>query len=78
METEKSPSLASRVYELRLQHGYSQKELGDKIGLSHKSISTIESGYRLTSIEKLIELAELFGVSTDYLLGLTDNPARNN
>ena len=44
------------------------------LGLTHKSISTIESGVRGTTIEKLILLAKFFEVSTDYLLGLKDEP----
>lgn len=66
---------ASRVLEQRLKMGWKQAELGAKVGLSHKAISTIESGKRGTSIEKLVELAYAFCVSTDYLLGITDDPA---
>ena len=51
-----------------------QKELGEVVGLTAKSISTIESGLRSTTIEKLILLAKFFDVSTDYLLGLRDEP----
>ncbi len=65
---------ASRVLEQRMKMGLKQAELGAKVGLSHKAISTIESGKRGTSIEKLIELAYTFRVSTDYLLGITDDP----
>ena len=65
---------ATRVKELRKQKRLSQTELGDVLGLTHKSISTIESGVRGTTIEKLILLAKFFEVSTDYLLGLKDEP----
>ena len=65
---------AIRVKELRKQKRLSQTELGDVLGLTHKSISTIESGVRGTTIEKLILLAKFFNVSTDYLLGLKDEP----
>ena len=65
---------SQRVYALRKQRGMNQKELGEVVGLTHKSISTIESGLSSTSIEKLILLAQFFGVSTDYLLGLKDEP----
>lgn len=65
---------AQRVYELRVLRRLSQKELGEAIGLTSKSISTIESGLRKTTIDKLILLAKFFGVSTDYLLGLKDEP----
>ena len=66
---------AIRVKELRKQKRLSQTELGEVLGLTHKSISTIESGVRGTTIEKLILLAKFFEVSTDYLLGLSDDPA---
>ena len=65
---------APRVNELRKQKRLSQTELGEVLGLTHKSISTIESGVRGTTIEKLILLAKFFEVSTDYLLGLKDEP----
>ena len=64
----------SRVLELRNKMSLSQGELGAKIGLTHKAISTIASGKRGTSFEKLVELAYVFQVSADYLLGITDDP----
>ena len=66
---------SKRIFNLRKQRGLSQKELGEAVGLSHKAISTIESGARSTTIEKLILLADFFQVSTDYLLGRKDNPS---
>ena len=68
------PFYSQRIYELRKQRGLSQKELGEAVGLSHKAISTIESGSRSTTIEKLVLLADFFGVSTDYLLGRREEP----
>lgn len=65
---------AFRVKKLRKQRRLSQKELGEAIGLTAKSICTIEAGTRVTTIEKLILLAQFFQVSTDYLLGLKDDP----
>ncbi len=65
---------SQRVFGLRKQRGLSQKELGAAVGLSHKAISTIESGARSTTIEKLTLLADFFEVSTDYLLGRKDDP----
>ena len=68
------PFFSQRIYELRKQRGLSQKELGEAVGLSHKAISTIESGSRSTTVEKLVLLADFFGVSTDYLLGRREEP----
>lgn len=65
---------AFRVKKLRKQMNLSQQELGNAIGLTAKSVSTIESGLRTTTIEKLILLAKFFNVSADYLLGLKDEP----
>ena len=39
-----------RIYELRKQKQLNQKQLGEAVGLSHKAISTIESGTRGTTI----------------------------
>ena len=63
-----------RVYLLRKQAGLSQKQLGILLGLSNKAICTMEGGSRGTTIERLVMLAEYFHVSTDYLLGITDDP----
>ena len=65
---------AYRVKKLRRQQKLSQQELGDALGLTQKTISAIEGGNRTTTIEKLILLAKFFDVSTDYLLGLKDEP----
>ena len=67
--------LGQRVLKLRHSNNLSQKQLGEIIGLSHKAISTIESGARGTTIEKLVLLARYFRVPTDYLLGISDDPA---
>lgn len=65
---------SQRIKTLRKQHRLSQQELGDVIGVTHKTISTIESGQYYTTVEKLIVLAKFFDVSADYLLGLRDEP----
>ena len=67
---------AQRLSLLRKQAAISQKQLGEVIGLSNKAICTLENGTRETSFEKLVLLAEYFQVSTDYLLGITDDPTR--
>ena len=64
-----------RLALLRKQKGISQKQLGEVIGLSNKAICTLENGTRETTFENLVLLAEFFHVSTDYLLGVTDDPA---
>ena len=65
---------AYRVKKLRKQKNLNQQELGEVLGLNQTTISGIENGARTTTIEKLILLAKFFDVSTDYLLGLKDEP----
>ena len=49
----------------------SAKEVSEKIGVSKQAIYNMESGMSNPSVDTLIKLAELYNVSTDYLLGLT-------
>ena len=63
-----------RIRKLRQQAGLQQKELGEQLGLSNNAIGMMERGHRGTTIEKLALMAELFHVSADYLLGITDDP----
>ncbi|MDE7242705.1 MAG: helix-turn-helix domain-containing protein [Oscillospiraceae bacterium] len=63
-----------RLRMLRLKRRMTQKDLGEIIGLTSKSISTIENGLNSTTFENLVLLATFFNVSTDYLLGLKDEP----
>ena len=71
---DKENIFGERVYLLRKQAGLSQKQLGVVLGLSNKAICTMEGGSRGTTRERLVMLAEYFHVSTDYLLGITDDP----
>ncbi|WP_295582866.1 helix-turn-helix domain-containing protein [uncultured Oscillibacter sp.] len=64
-----------RLCQLRKARGLSQKQLGEVLGLTNHAVSMMEAGERGTTMEKLAVLAEYFQVSTDYLLGVTDDPA---
>ena len=57
--------------ELRKDHGLTQCELAQRLKVSMGSISAYERGTRLPNILFLKSAASFFGVSTDYLLGLT-------
>lgn len=59
----------SRIIEQRKKLGLSQEELAAKLKISQKSISKYECGQRRPSYETLLDMASLFGVTTDYLLG---------
>ena len=63
---------AERLKELRTEKDVGQVELADKLGVSKAIISMWENGLREPKLSNLILLAEYFGVSIDYLAGLTD------
>lgn len=61
-----------RLRELRLESGLTQKELANAIGSTDKNIWAYEKGVATPPIEIIIAYAEFFEVTTDYLLGVTD------
>lgn len=60
--------LANKILSLRKNNGWSQEELAEKMNVSRQSISKWESAAAIPDINRILELANLFGVSTDYLL----------
>lgn len=60
--------LANKIIEERKKNGWSQEELAEKIGVSRQAVSKWESAGSIPDLQKVIQLATLFGVSTDYLL----------
>ncbi|HEX3047211.1 MAG TPA: helix-turn-helix transcriptional regulator [Bacillota bacterium] len=66
--------LAKRIKELREERGLTQEALSGDLGLSGKSaIANYEKGFRTPEYETLLKIADYFNVSTDYLLGRTDD-----
>lgn len=61
--------LGKRIRELRTKNGLTQAELGKRVGVIKQTISSWENDISNPSNEALAELAQLFGVTTDYLLG---------
>ncbi|MEL7624980.1 MAG: helix-turn-helix transcriptional regulator [Clostridiales bacterium] len=60
--------LADKILSLRKSNGWSQEELAEKMKVSRQSISKWESAAVIPDINRILELARLFGVTTDYLL----------
>ena len=67
-------NFASRLKKLREEHGLSQAELADKLGVSRGSISFYENKSRVPDIDVLLSLCNYFSVPSDYLIGLSDDP----
>ena len=66
--------LSRRIQELRASLGWSQVELAKRLQISKQTVSNWENDNIQPSIDMLVRLAKIFGVTTDYLLGLDDVP----
>lgn len=60
--------VADRIKFLREQKGYSQTELAKQLGITRSSVNAWELGISVPSTQYIVELAEMFHVSTDFLL----------
>ena len=61
--------LSEKIRNLRFNRGFSQVDLAKILGVTKQSVSNWENENIMPSIDMLIKLAQLFSVSTDYLLG---------
>lgn len=61
--------LGKKIREERIQKGYTQEELGEKIDSTGAYIGQIERGERSASMSKIVLIAEALDVSLDYLIG---------
>ncbi len=59
---------ADKIIQLRKKNGWSQEELAEKVNVTRQSVSKWESAASIPDINKILELAKIFGVTTDYLL----------
>lgn len=60
--------LADKIINERKKNGWSQEELAGMLGVSRQSISKWEGAQAVPDLQKILKMAEIFGVSTDYLL----------
>ena len=62
--------IGEKIRELRELNGYTQTVLAKRLGLSRSAINAWEMGISVPSTQYIVELAHIFHVSTDYLLGV--------
>lgn len=60
--------LADKIIEERKRNGWSQEDLAEMLSVSRQAVSKWESAQSVPDLQRVIRMAELFGVSTDYLL----------
>lgn len=58
-----------RIRDLRTCAGMTQRELADKLGISGAAVAQWETGDKRPTVDNLERLADIFGVSVDYILG---------
>ena len=63
-----------RLKDMREDRDIKQKEIAAFLHIKQNTYSQYENGQRQIPIEALVKLAEFFNTSTDYILGLTDDP----
>ena len=69
-------SLSDRLIYLQREKNVLKKDIANAAGVSIMGYYRYEKGSRQPTADKLIKIADFFNVSTDYLLGRSDNPTR--
>ncbi len=64
--------VAARFKAVRAENGLTQVQLGEKLSVSQDTVSLWETGKSVPTAEYIFAVCKLFGVSADYLLGLSD------
>jgi ribosome-binding protein aMBF1 (putative translation factor) len=68
--------IGERIAHARIRRGWNQSELARRLGKPRQHLSQIEQGKQQPRAELLVDLATVLGVSTDYLLGRTQEGHR--
>ena len=63
-----------RLRDLREDHDMNQKKVAEYLGIAQTVYSRYERGFQTIPVEHLLRLADLYNVSTDYILGRSDEP----
>lgn len=67
--------LADKIINERKKNGWSQEDLAEKLGVSRQAVSKWEGAQSIPDLQKIVRLAEVFNVSTDFLLKDEMEPA---
>ncbi len=66
-----------RIRDLREDRDMTQREVADILGIQQTVYSRYERGYQTIPVEHLLNLADYYNVSADYILGRTNNKRTN-
>lgn len=70
--------ISQRIITLRKQKKLTQERLGELVGVSASTISGYENDTNFPSLEVVVRLVKIFGVTADELLGITELPPQTN
>ena len=73
LTAKKRSGFASRLSQLRRERGISQKKASEALGISQALLSHYEKGIRECGLDFVVRCSEYYNVTTDYLLGVSDN-----
>lgn len=73
MSTGKSTEFSNILSRLRKERGISQKQVASDLGISQALLSHYEKGIRECGLDFVVKCSKYYGVTTDYLLGVSEN-----
>ena len=73
----KKNTIGQRINTVLAEKNIKQKDLASALGVTDNTISYYVSGKRIPNTEQIIKISKFLNVSSDYLLGLTDEPSNN-
>ncbi len=69
--------IADTIKQLRERSNFTQSELAKKLNITRSSVNAWEMGISAPSTQYIVELAEIFKVSTDFILGVSSKQTIN-
>ena len=70
--------VGERIVLLRRRKGWTQPQLALKAGMGITTLNRVENAHASMTMEKVVALATILETSTDYLLGLSDDPGEDS
>ena len=65
-------NIANKIKQLRASAGLTQEQLANRLGISRSAVNSWEMSFSSPSLSNIIEMTQLFHVSADYILSLSD------
>lgn len=74
MDEERKKLIGARIKKCRQENKFSQEDLANKLNMKRSNVANYESGRVVPPGNALLEMSNIFNVTTDYLLGSTNDP----